>query len=155
MFTITNCGNKIWHCELSSLYLLLTYSYLISVVENLFQHLHLHLLQWTLLKVRFGDVKIMFEWLHLNSLLLTIWKNNLSTKKNPAQGRLSQILQKAGICQRGGALCVQMDFTRTFEANTKCNNKNHVWSHFYNILVVLKYHRRFEPIFITQTFVGA
>ena len=23
-------------------------------------------------------------------------------------------------------LCVQMDFTRTFEANTKCNNMNHV-----------------------------
>ena len=26
----------------------------------------------------------------------------------------------------GGALCVQMDFTRTFEANAKCNNINHV-----------------------------
>ena len=39
-------------------------------------------------------------------------------------------------------LCVQMDFTRTFEANTKCNNINYVWSHFYQILVVLKYHRR-------------
>ena len=41
-----------------------------------------------------------------------------------------------------GALCVQMDFMRTFEANTKCNNINYVWSHFYQILVVLKYHRR-------------
>ena len=40
------------------------------------------------------------------------------------------------------ALCVQMDFTRTFETTTKCNNINHVWSHFYKILVVLKYHRR-------------
>ena len=39
-------------------------------------------------------------------------------------------------------LCVQMDFTRTFEANTKCNNINYVWSHFYQILVVLMYHRR-------------
>ena len=39
-------------------------------------------------------------------------------------------------------LCVQMDFTRTFEANSKCNNINYVWSHFYQILVVLKYHRR-------------
>ena len=39
------------------------------------------------------------------------------------------------------ALCVQIDFTRTFEANTKCNNKNHVWSHYYKFLVVLKYHR--------------
>jgi hypothetical protein len=67
-------------------------------------------------------------------------------------------------------LCVQMDFTRTFQANTKCNNINHVWSQFkrlfrkkeyqaqsavvycycawysffrngcYEILVVLKYH---------------
>ena len=26
----------------------------------------------------------------------------------------------------GGALCVQMDFTRTFQTNTKCNNINHV-----------------------------
>ena len=34
-----------------------------------------------------------------------------------------------------------MDFTRTFETTTKCNNINHVWSHFYKILVVLKYHR--------------
>ena len=25
-----------------------------------------------------------------------------------------------------GALCVQMDFTWTFEANVKCNNMNHV-----------------------------
>ena len=41
----------------------------------------------------------------------------------------------------GGALCAQMDFTRTFEANAKCNNINHVWSHFYTILVVLKYNR--------------
>ena len=42
----------------------------------------------------------------------------------------------------GVVLCVQIDFTRTFEGNTKCNNINHVWSHFYKILVVLKYHRR-------------
>ena len=42
----------------------------------------------------------------------------------------------------GGALCVQMDFTLKFEANTKCNNINYVWSHFYQILVVLKHHRR-------------
>ena len=32
-----------------------------------------------------------------------------------------------------------MDFTRTFEANAKCNNIIHVWSHFYKILVLLKY----------------
>ena len=41
-----------------------------------------------------------------------------------------------------GALCVQMDFTRTFEANAKCNNINYVWIHFYQTLVVLMYHRR-------------
>ena len=35
-----------------------------------------------------------------------------------------------------------MDFTRTFEANNKCNNMKCVWSHFFQILVVLKYHRR-------------
>ena len=54
---------------------------------------------------------------------------------------------------RGGALCVQMDFTRTFEANTKCNNMKYVWSHFYQILVVLKYHRRlWNIIFDTDIF---
>ena len=40
--------------------------------------------------------------------------------------------------QSKGALCVQMDFTWTFE----CNNINHVWSQYYKFLVVLKYHRR-------------
>ena len=51
------------------------------------------------------------------------------------------------------ALCDQMDFTRTFEANTKCNNINYVWSHFYQILVVLKYHRRlWNNIFDTDIF---
>ena len=30
-----------------------------------------------------------------------------------------------------GAPCVQMDFTRTFQTTTNCNNINHVWSHFY------------------------
>ena len=39
-------------------------------------------------------------------------------------------------------LCVQMGFKRTFQTNTKCKNINHVWSHFCNLLVVLKYHRR-------------
>ena len=50
--------------------------------------------------------------------------------------------RRKGLNFGGGALCVQKDFTRTFEANTKCNNINYVWSHFYQILVVLKYHRR-------------
>ena len=36
-------------------------------------------------------------------------------------------------------LCIQMDFKRTFQTNTKCNNINHVWSHFCKILVLLKY----------------
>ena len=45
-------------------------------------------------------------------------------------------------CWMPPTLCVQMDFTRTFQANAKCNNINHVWSQFYKILVVLKYHRR-------------
>ena len=52
-----------------------------------------------------------------------------------------------------GALCVQMDFMRTFEANTKCNNNKYVWGHFYQILVVLKYHRRlWNNIFDTDIF---
>ena len=38
-------------------------------------------------------------------------------------------------------LCVQMDFTQTFQTKTKCNKINHVCSYFYKILVVLKYHR--------------
>ena len=51
------------------------------------------------------------------------------------------------------ALCVQMDFMRTFEANTKCNNIKYVWSHFYQILVVLKHHRRlWNNIFDTDIF---
>ena len=57
------------------------------------------------------------------------------------------------LSTRGGALCVQMEFTRTFEANTKCNNMKYVWSHFYQILVVLKYHRRlWNNIFDTDIF---
>ena len=53
-----------------------------------------------------------------------------------------RLRERGTLDGRGGALCVQMDFTQTFEANAKCNNINHVWSHFYKILVVLKYHRR-------------
>ena len=45
-------------------------------------------------------------------------------------------------CGGSGALCVQIYFTRTFQTTTKCDNINHVWSHFYKLLVVLKYHRR-------------
>ena len=48
----------------------------------------------------------------------------------------------AGPSERDGGLCVQMDFTRTFQTTTKCNNINHVWSHFYKSLVFLKYHIR-------------
>ena len=51
-------------------------------------------------------------------------------------------LCKIHLNTQWGALCVQMDFTRTFQTTTKCNNMNHVWSHFYKILVVLKYRRR-------------
>ena len=92
MFTITNCGNKIWHCELSSLFLLLTYTYFIPIVEKLLEHLHLHLLQFshlqsfakrTLLKVFLESLeKTMFEWHHLNSLLPMICENNLSKNKS-------------------------------------------------------------------------
>ena len=39
-------------------------------------------------------------------------------------------------------LCVQMDFAWTFETTPKCCKINHVSSHFYEILVVLKHHRR-------------
>ena len=44
-------------------------------------------------------------------------------------------------CPLTPPLCVQMDFTRTFEANTKCNNNKYVWNHFYQILVILKHQR--------------
>ena len=53
------------------------------------------------------------------------------------------------ISTRGGALCVQMDLKWTFEANAKCNNINHVWSHFYQILVVLKYHWHLWALYCT------
>ena len=37
------------------------------------------------------------------------------------------IVMSSGIERKGGgALCVQMDFMWTFEANAKCNNINHV-----------------------------
>ena len=49
----------------------------------------------------------------------------------------------ANFCQwrvkNDSALCVQMDFTRTFQ--TKCNNINHVCSHFYNFFVIWNYRR--------------
>ena len=35
----------------------------------------------------------------------------------------------------GGALYVEMDFMRTFQASTKCNNVNSVWSYVYQLLV--------------------
>ena len=46
-----------------------------------------------------------------------------------------------------------MDFTRTFEANTNCNNIDYVWSHFYQILAVLMWHRcLWNNIFDTYIF---
>ena len=46
-------------------------------------------------------------------------------------GRVGQKMSVFVHAQRiktvyAGALCVQMDFSRTFEANTKCNNINYV-----------------------------
>ena len=32
---------------------------------------------------------------------------------------------------RGGALCVEMDFTQTFQASSECNNIDIIWSCFY------------------------
>ena len=37
--------------------------------------------------------------------------------------------------------CVQMDFTWTFQTNTKCSNIYRVWSHFYKMFVSMA-HRR-------------
>ena len=46
-------------------------------------------------------------------------------------------------------MCVKMDFTQTFQASTKCNDVNSVWSHLYQVLVVLKHrkhiHLRISP----------
>ena len=54
---------------------------------------------------------------------------------------------------RSPPLCVQMDFTRTFQTNDKCNNINNVWSHFCKIMVVLEYHRRlWDNIFDTDLY---
>ncbi len=50
-----------------------------------------------------------------------------------------------------GALCVQMDFKQTFDAITKCNDKDQFWSHFYKLLVIFKYHiRPWDNIFDTD-----
>ena len=55
---------------------------------------------------------------------LTGWVSLITNYDNPYRGVTV------------GGHCVQMDFMWTFGANTKCNNIN------YQILVVLKYHRR-------------
>ena len=55
---------------------------------------------------------------------------------------INQLTLRYMAAMASSPLCVQMDFTRTFQANAKCNNINYVWSQFYKILVVLKYHRR-------------
>ena len=49
------------------------------------------------------------------------WGENRSEVAVESQGR--KWLPKAG---GGGGHCVQMDFMRTFQINTKCNNINHV-----------------------------
>ena len=49
--------------------------------------------------------------------------------------------RSVGAKRGEGALCVHIDFTRTFQTNDKYNNVNYVWSHICKILVILKYHR--------------
>ena len=52
-----------------------------------------------------------------------------------------------------GALCFQMDFTRTFEAYTKCSIMKYALNHIYQVFVVLKYHRSlWKNIFDTDIF---
>ena len=38
---------------------------------------------------------------------------------------------KISLLRGGGALCVETEFKRTFQASTKCNNINSVWCYFY------------------------
>ena len=76
------------------------------------------------------------------SMPSSLFKTIEEDPKDQFSGFIRRKINKGPRWLGGGALCVQMDFTRTFEANAKCNNINHVLSHFYKFLVVLKYHRR-------------
>ena len=88
-----------------------------------------------------------------NNLTISIWVNYSNIPKNLNELDTPHMDELLRPKNGGGALCVQMGFTRTFQANTKCNNINHVWSHFYKFLVVLKYHRRpWANIFDTDIF---
>ena len=62
-----------------------------------------------------------------------------------------KIINKSNYCHLSYVLCFlkwmfltlgNIHFKRTFQTTTKCNNINHFWSQFYEILVVLKYHKR-------------
>ena len=69
---------------------------------------------------------------------------------NPQISGVERVLKPP---QPSPPLCVQMDFTRTFEANNKCNKIKYFWSHFFQIFAVLKYHRRlWSNIFNTDIF---
>ena len=55
-------------------------------------------------------------------------EENISKKKSQHQelyNPVPSVLRPCTVLQ-GGALSVQMDFTRTFQTNAKCNNMNHV-----------------------------
>ena len=74
---------------------------------------------------------------------------SIHNSKGPVEPRgqggicpLQSLVDRFPYSNQGGALCVQMDFKRILQTNTNCHNINHVSSHFYKILVVLKYHRR-------------
>ena len=71
---------------------------------------------------------------------LTCWGRWRDWGRQQDQQAASAWVSFRAVGKGRGALCVQLDFTRTFK--TMCNNINCVWSHFYKMLVVLKYHRR-------------
>ena len=54
--------------------------------------------------------------------------NTQACRKRGGRGHVPPVLGRSvnPISSRGGAQCVQMDFTRTFEANAECNNIYHV-----------------------------
>jgi hypothetical protein len=88
-----------------------------------------------------SNVSLPFAWITCpRKQTQLIWYYNFWNNQDSNLFSILKWLSEPQFCEV--FMCVQMDFTQTFEANTKCNNINHVWSHFYKILVVLKYRRR-------------
>ena len=94
-------------------------------------------------QVEFFTTQILLVFMVISGTLKSRIRGKLSSVSSwgPWKGTILTLHKHIFGLYASPPLCVQMDFTRTFEATTKCNNINYAWSHFYQLLVVLKYHR--------------